>query len=108
MVSARRTRPRTRRALRRGEIPFGPGWVAAHLTGAATGPDEAATISLDVLNQINPAQLRSTSRRRLHTAQLTSADWDTLIVGQSVTVAVDPVAAAAHIVELDHQIGRQA
>ena len=40
--------------------------------------------------------------------QLTSADWDILIVGRSVTDAVDPVTAAAHIVELTHQTGRQA
>lgn len=40
--------------------------------------------------------------------QLTNADWDILIVGRSVTDAVDPVTAAAHIVELAHQIGRQA
>lgn len=40
--------------------------------------------------------------------QLTNADWDILIVGRSVTDTVDPVTAAAHIVELTHQTGRQA
>lgn len=40
--------------------------------------------------------------------QLTTADWDILIVGRSVTDAVDPITAAAHIVELAHHTGRQA
>ncbi|MCX2729462.1 HEAT repeat domain-containing protein [Saccharopolyspora sp. NFXS83] len=40
--------------------------------------------------------------------QLATADWDILIVGRSVTDAVDPTTAAAHIVELAHQTGRHA
>lgn len=41
-------------------------------------------------------------------AQLATEGWDILIVGSSVTDAVDPTTAAARIVELAHQSGRRA
>jgi transcriptional regulator with XRE-family HTH domain len=49
------------------KIPYGPGWVAARLTGAQTDPDEAAETAADVLTHVTPARLRATSRRRLQT-----------------------------------------